>query len=302
MEAGILFRSFIPWNPKLSLRRFHPIFPRLLKASSSSSSSSSPNSKGSYRGPKPKRDWVADWISNNDDTVRSLPIYVGGISLLAVLFNRAISGISPVADASSSQSRADLLTLGLAVTNILNGLVWLSIRPKSISMVKPQGVECQRIYARLPDSAVTELLWVWESLSDVTCCRSLVIVYDSTCILQIGFASESSTFDGEAVSVDAKKLMQGSLYQGIMKSGAQSYLANLSLYPGKSELPFLPSNMQAVILQPLGDKGIAIVGGDMVRGFTTSDQAWITLIGGKLDSTLAKYVRKGFPLALQDQL
>lgn len=29
-----------------------------------------------------------------------MPIYVGGASLLAVLFNRAISGIAPVADAS----------------------------------------------------------------------------------------------------------------------------------------------------------------------------------------------------------
>lgn len=35
---------------------------------------------------------------------------------------------------------------------------------------------------------------------------------------------------------------------------------------------------QAVILQPLGNKGIAIVGGDMIRGFTTADQVlpyWI---------------------------
>ena len=36
----------------------------------------------------------------------------------------------------SSQSRADLLALGLAVTNVLTGLVWLSIRPKSISKVR----------------------------------------------------------------------------------------------------------------------------------------------------------------------
>lgn len=36
----------------------------------------------------------------------------------------------------SSQSRADLLTLGLAVTSILTGLVWLSIQPKSITPVK----------------------------------------------------------------------------------------------------------------------------------------------------------------------
>ncbi|KAG6758971.1 hypothetical protein POTOM_035434 [Populus tomentosa] len=33
-----------------------------------------------------------------------------------------------------SQSSADLLTLGLAVTSTLTGLVWLAIRPKSISV------------------------------------------------------------------------------------------------------------------------------------------------------------------------
>lgn len=48
---------------------------------------------------KPKRDFLADWASQNDDVVRPLPIYVGTTSLFAVLFNRAISGIAPVADA-----------------------------------------------------------------------------------------------------------------------------------------------------------------------------------------------------------
>ncbi|GAV92946.1 DUF2930 domain-containing protein [Cephalotus follicularis] len=113
-------------------------------------------------------------------------------------------------------------------------------------------------------------------------------------------AAESPN-DSEVVTVDAAKLMQGSLYQGVMRSGAQSYLANLSLYPGRSELPFLPSNTQAVILQPIGDNGIAIIGGDTIRGFTTSDQAWITFIGDKLDATLAKYVKK-IPLVAQDRV
>lgn len=62
---------------------------------------------------------------------------------------------------------------------------------------------------------------MWESLSEVTCCRSLVIIYDSNCVLQVGFAAESSARNGEAVGVDTKKLMQGSLYQGVMKSGAR---------------------------------------------------------------------------------
>lgn len=56
--------------------------------------------KGGYKGPRPKRELIADWVSKNDDIVRSIPIYVGGTSLFGVLFNRTISGIAPVADAS----------------------------------------------------------------------------------------------------------------------------------------------------------------------------------------------------------
>lgn len=85
----------------------------------------------------------------------------------------------------SSQSRADLLTLGLAVTNILAGLVWLSVKPKSITVVSlillaaslffhskcvfnrlvflvqvnPRGVECKSLCATLPEVARNELLW-----------------------------------------------------------------------------------------------------------------------------------------------
>lgn len=287
MEAGNLLRS-IPLNRNRHFGCRLPSSRPIVKVSS--------NFKGGYRGPRPKKELLSDWVSNNDDAVRSLPIYVGGVSLLAVLFNRTVSGIAPVADASSSQSRADLLTLGLAVTNILAGLVWLSIRPKTISVVEPEGVQCERVPDDLPDFVISELLWAWESLLAVTCCRSLVIVYDSRCVLQIGCSAASSTNEGEAMVADANKLMQGSLYQGVIKSGSQSYLANLSLYPGKSEMPFLPSNTQAVILQPVGDKGIAIIGGNTIRGFTTSDQAWISLIGEKLDATLSKSVNS-LPLA-----
>lgn len=299
MEAGTLILHPICCTPQRTLaylRSSSPTFPRffiIIKASITNSYQSE-----GYKGPKPKRNLVADWVSNNDNVARSLPIYVGGFSLLAVLVNRAISGIAPVADASSSQSRADLLALGLAVTNILTGLVWLSIRPKSISKVDPEGVECHWISHTLSDSAVSELDWFWQSLSAVTCCRSLVIIYEDSCICQIGVAAESSK-GGEAETVDAIKLIQGTLYRGIMKSGAQSYLANLSLYPGKSELPFLPPNTQAVILQPLGDKGIAVIGGDTIRGFSTADQAWISLIGDKLEATLTKSVT-GNTLMIQD--
>lgn len=34
------------------------------------------------------------------------------------------------------------------------------------------------------------------------------------------------------------------------------------------------SALQALILQPIGDKGIAVIGGDTIRGFTNLDQVY----------------------------
>lgn len=46
-----------------------------------------------------------------------------------------------------------------------------------------------------------------------------MVVYDYRCILQIGVAAESPT--GEAQAVDAARLSEGSVYQGVMKSGTR---------------------------------------------------------------------------------
>ncbi|XP_017700384.2 protein COFACTOR ASSEMBLY OF COMPLEX C SUBUNIT B CCB4, chloroplastic-like isoform X2 [Phoenix dactylifera] len=301
MEVGclLLFRTLSSPLIRPPLRRHSWPVPSspLLRASSSPPPLPSPPSaypQGAYRGPKPRRDLVGDWVSNNDGFVRSLPIFVGGLSLLAVLLNRAFSGIAPVTDASSSQSRADILTLALAVTNLLSGLVWLSIRPKYISPVVPQGVDCKRINSKIANYAVLELLWAWESLSATTCCRSLVVVHGGFCLLQIGVAAESLTEVGEAVAVDVHKLIQSSVYRNVAESGKRRELfgkpISLSCKVRASLLTYYYTVdiFQAVILQPLGNSGIAIIGGDTIRGFTDLDQAWITLIAEKLDVTLSK--------------
>lgn len=67
-------------------------------------------------------------------------------------------------------------------------------------------------------------LRAWESLSDATCCMSLVIVYNGICILQAGFADVSRSNGGEPVVVDTDKLTKGSLYSGIFKSGSRVIL------------------------------------------------------------------------------
>lgn len=57
----------------------------------------------------------------------------------------------------------------------------------------------------------------WDSLTAATCCKSLVVVYGGNCILQIGVAAGSPE-DDIAVTVDAQKFTQGSLYTSAIES------------------------------------------------------------------------------------
>ncbi|BBM99125.1 hypothetical protein MPTK1_1g18930 [Marchantia polymorpha subsp. ruderalis] len=232
------------------------------------------------------RDSGDGWVVENAETVRSVPLFVGGGSLAAILLNRAFSGISSIADASSAQSRADVLALALSATVVLTGLVWKSIDSKPQSPVALNGVECLRIASFLQADVVRELIWSWDSLEKATTATTMVVLYRNSCILQAGLAAESRD-QGVPEIVDVDGVLKGSLYKAVKDSKKQNYLANLALYPGRFELSFLPSNTQAAILQPLGDDGILILGSNTLRGFGPNDQGWIVALGEKLDSALA---------------
>ncbi|KAL2653180.1 hypothetical protein R1flu_021308 [Riccia fluitans] len=237
-----------------------------------------------------KRDDDGDgWIVENAEMVRSFPLFVGGASFAAVLLNRAFSGIASIADASSAQSRADVLALALSASVVLTGLVWKSIQSRPQFPVALYGVECMRVASSLPTEVVREVTWAWESLENATRTRSMIVVYRNRCILQAGLAAEREDQGGPEF-VDASRVLQGSLYKTLKESKKQSYLANLALYPDRFELPFLPPNTQALILQPLGEDGVLILGSDTLRGFGPNDQRWIVAIGEKLDSALADTV------------
>lgn len=74
------------------------------------------------------------------------------------------------------------------------------------------------------------MLRAWESLSDVTCCRSLLVVYDGICILQIGFADVLQPNGDVPMVVDADELIRGSLYKGVMRSGSREIFQSFILY------------------------------------------------------------------------
>ncbi|GBG69227.1 hypothetical protein CBR_g3926 [Chara braunii] len=227
-----------------------------------------------------------DWFLANSGLVRSMPLVVGGVGGCLVVLNRVLSGVAPVADASSGQSRADVLSLALSATLLLTGLMWKSVQPKPPVTVRLQGVECLRMNPVLPARAYEELSWAWQLVQKSMRCGGMVVIYGGQCMMQAGTARQSESGSGEAQVVDVPALVNKPICGGVLQSGKANYFGNLPLFPGRVEFDFLPSNTQAVVVHPLGEEGLLILASDTVRGFRPIDQAWIATISEKIDSTL----------------
>ena len=233
---------------------------------------------------------------------------VGGVSVATLLLNRILSGVAPVADASSGQSRADVLCLGMAGTLVLTGLQWLALKQKPPTRVTLEGVAVPGpggfVDPSLPLRAQEELRWTWDALSKATQCGSFAVVYKGRRVCQAGVAPRAAF--GDAVSIAAAsddalsealgstRLIIGPICERCMKSGVSNYLANLALFPGRVEFQsYLPKNAQAVAVTPVGNEGVMVCASGTQRGFTPADQAWMAVLAEKLDATLSGEARAG---------
>jgi len=63
-------------------------------------------------------------------------------------------------------------------------------------------------------------------------------------------------------------------------------LVNLALYPGRSGFSYFTTNIPALVVEPLGERGWLLVAGWSVRCFSRSDELWITGLAEKLRTEL----------------
>ena len=77
-----------------------------------------------------------DWFRNNDAVLRSSPLYVGATAVALLVLNRALSGEALAVDASTAQSRAEVLVLALSTSLVLTGLNWVALTPRAPARVE----------------------------------------------------------------------------------------------------------------------------------------------------------------------
>ncbi|NMF60473.1 cofactor assembly of complex C subunit B [Pseudanabaena yagii] len=197
--------------------------------------------------------------------IRYLPLVVGTLGGLALLINRMVT-----LNLTASQARADALGILLSAVLILIGLLWQQVQPKPPDAVTLVGEEGFEIEAALPEAVKTELAWASHILLTNTVTKVVAIYYDRQTILRRGILGKS------------KQVNLGTIAERVMKTQKPVYLVKLELYPGRVEFDYLPENTQGVIVQPLGEKGVMVLGANIPRSYTKQDENWVTAIADKL--------------------
>jgi hypothetical protein len=184
---------------------------------------------------------------------------------------------------TDSQARSDVMGVILSALLILTGLLWQQVQPRPPGSVKLNGIEGFELANDLPDAVKTELAWASHLLLTNTVTRSLLLWYDGRILMRRGILTETA------------EVKAGAILQRVQQNQTPVYLVNLALYPGRIEFDYLPDNTQGVICQPLGARGVLILGANAPRSYTRQDEAWITGIADKLDNTLAFHLAPEAP-------
>lgn len=210
--------------------------------------------------------------SDPNRVLRRLPIVVGGLAGVLLLINRLLTS-----QLSDAQARSDALGVILSAVLILTGLLWQQVAPRSPDAVELVGEERFEL-APLPEPVRIELAWASHLLLTNTVTRSLVVYYQGKVLLRRGILPAKA---------DVKP---GAILQRVLEKHKPVYLVNLKIYPGRVEFDYLPENTQGVICQPIGEKGVLILGANAPRSYTKQDETWIAGIADKLDVTLNTYL------------
>ncbi|MEH2069333.1 MAG: cofactor assembly of complex C subunit B [Nostoc sp.] len=213
-------------------------------------------------------------MTNSDPNrvLRRLPIVVGGLGAVLLLINRLLTP-----QLTESQARGDVLGVILSAVLILTGLIWQQVQPRSPDTVKLIGEEGFVLAPDLPEAAKTELAWASHLLLTNTVTRSLVVFYQGKVLLRRGILAAKS------------EVVPGVILKQVLEKQKPIYLVALKVYPGRIEFDYLPENTQGVICQPIGDRGVLILGANAPRSYTKQDENWIAGIADKLAVTLGQF-------------
>ena len=196
------------------------------------------------------------------------------ISNLVIVFGTFLLILSIINIFTSNQIypaliRAETISGIASIALITIGYLWTEINPKQPTKVILKGNEGFELCKELSDDQKNELAWGSQQILTATAASTILIYWDNRVILRRGLISNEKFKPGEICNraIDQKRLIS---------------LVNTELFPGREEFDGVLNDLPAVIVYPLSNRGLTIVGGWSKRSFTISDEKWISGWSDKL--------------------
>lgn len=186
-----------------------------------------------------------------------IPVAAGAVGLVLTVINQlSADHVDP------SLQRAGVVASILSVVLMLVGLLWSRITPVVAERAELAGREGLELAAGLPEPLRRELGWGSSLLLTATPAASLLLLWDQSVVLRRGLLADT-------------KFSPGPICGRCLQNGKAISLVDLSLYPGRAEFDGLLPGLPAVVVQPIGSRGLLLLGGWSVRCFSRSDLTWL---------------------------
>ena len=169
--------------------------------------------------------------------------------------------------------RAEVLAGMAAVGLMLVAVLWTRANPRSAEKVPLQGEQGLVICDQLNDLQKQELAWGSHMLLTATPAATVLVLWRQQVVLRRGLISQSP-FQPGAITMRA------------MERDQTISLVNTSLFPRRAEFDAMLPSLPAILVCPMGDEGVVVVGGWSPRCFTRSDERWLEGWTQRLRTTL----------------
>ena len=192
-------------------------------------------------------------------------VIVFGVFLLVL----SIINIVTATEVNPSLVRGETISGLASIALITIGYLWTEIKPKDPTKSILKGKEAFEISIDLSEDQKYELAWGSQQILTATAASTILIYWDDKVILRRGLITNKTFTPGETChrAIDQQRLIS---------------LVNTELFPGREEFDSVLEGLPAVIVYPLSNRGLTIVGGWSKRSFTNSDEKWISGWSDKL--------------------